>query len=361
MSVLEEVDEGSRELLERFGFDAARFDELRRLVEAGELSAESNLVDDVEPIRPTDLVRPPHRGDSRFDDAEGAGRLAIDRGEVAAAVLNGGMATRFGGVVKGLVEAVDGRSFLGWKLDDAERAGTPLVVMTSFATDAATRVALAERDALVFTQSVSLRLNRDGTLFRDAEGAASPYSPGHGDFGDALRRSGALDVLGTRGVKTLLLSNVDNLGARIDPAVVGAHLLAGTSVTAEVTAKRPGDAGGAPARVGGRVVAVEGFRFPPRFDQASVGVFGTNTFLLELAALEREYPLSWLYVEKSLGGRVAVQLERLVNELTWFLPTTFLEVPRDGPRGRFFPVKTPEDLERVRPALRELVRLSSPG
>ena len=106
-------------------------------------------------------------------------------------------------------------------------------------------------------------------------------------------------------------------------------------------------------------MAVEGFRFPPEFDQDSIPVFGTNTFLFDVEALESELPLTCLYVEKEVEGRRAVQLERLVNELTAFLPTTFLEVPRDGPRGRFFPVKTPADLEQVRPALRELVRLSA--
>ena len=359
MSVLRDVDAQTREVLERFDFDAARFEELRALVAAGKLSPATNLVHDVEPLRDDDLVSLPEPGSRACGDALEAGRAALEGGTVAAAVLNGGMATRLGGVVKGLLEAVDGRTFLELKLDDAARAGAAAAVMTSFATDAPTRAALAGSAARVFPQSVSLRLNPDGTLFRDAAGRAVPYSPGHGDFPEALRRSGTLGELRERGVRTVVLSNVDNLGARLDPAVLGAHLLSGRPVTAEVTAKRPGDAGGAPARVAGRPIAVEGFRFPPEFDQDSIPVFGTNTFLFELEALERDYPLTWLYVEKEVDGRRAVQLERLVNELTSFLPTTFLDVPRDGPRGRFFPVKTPADLEQVRPALRELVRLSA--
>lgn len=359
MSVVDQVGPRLRELLERFGFDAAGFEMLRERVASGELSAARNVVaGELEPLRGDELARLPAPGDSTFAETGAIGRAAIGRGEVAAAVLNGGMATRLGGVVKGLLEAVDGRSFLEWKLEDASRAGAPLAVMTSFASDAPTRAALAGLDCLVFPQSVSLRLNPDGTLFREDRGSASPYSPGHGDFPSSLRRSGVLDELRSRGVKTIVLSNVDNLGARIDPLVVGAHLLAGRPVTAEVTAKRAGDAGGAPARVNGRPVAVEGFRFPEGFDQETIPVFATNTLLLELDALDPDYPLSWLYVEKEVDGRPAVQLERLVNELTWVLPTTFLEVPRDGPRGRFFPVKTPEDLERIRPALRELVRHS---
>ena len=54
-----------------------------------------------------------------------------------------------------------------------------------------------------------------------------------------------------------------------------------------------------------------------------------------------------------------MQLERLYNELSAFLPTTYLEVPRRGPRGRFLPIKTPEDLERAQADLRELASASS--
>ncbi len=298
----------------------------------------------------------------RLDDsARDLGVEALARGEVAVAVLNGGMATRFGGVVKGTVEAVDGRSFLEWKLLDAARAGAPVVVMNSFATDAATREFVARLDVpepLFFTQSVSLRLNRDGSLFVDDDGTASPYAPGHGDFVRSLSRSGTLDGLRARGIRLLMLSNVDNLGARVDPAVIGAHLASGRAMTSEVTRKNRGDAGGAPVLVDGRAMVVEGLRFPSDLDQDRIPVFNTNTFVFELEALAREYDLTWLYVEKTVSERPAIQLEQLVNELSRFLPTTYLDVPRDGPRGRFFPVKTPGDLEAARGPLRELLSAS---
>jgi UTP--glucose-1-phosphate uridylyltransferase len=156
-------------------------------------------------------------------------------------------------------------------------------------------------------------------------------------------------------VRYLMLSNVDNLGARVDPAVVGMHLLGGRPMTLEVAAKEPGDAGGAPALVDGRLIHVEGPRFPPDFDQDRIRVFNCNSFIFDLDALDQEYALPWLYVEKEADGRRAVQLERLVNELTYFLDAQFLEVPRTGPRGRFFPIKAPSDLASSRPALRAML------
>ena len=40
-------------------------------------------------------------------------------------------------------------------------------------------------------------------------------------------------------------------------------------------------------------------------------------------------------------------MERLVNELSSFVDTGFLATPR-GPDGRFFPIKTPADLDALR-------------
>ena len=360
-----DVDDATREVLDRYGFDAERFERLRARVADGSLSAESNVVRGrVEPPAPEDLVALPSRG----DDAEvrAAGLDAIRAGEVAIVVLNGGMATRFGGVVKGTVEVLDGRSFLELKLAAAaevgERLGVaiPAAVMTSFATDEVTKAFVAARglpEPRYFSQSVSLRLERDGSLFHQADGRPSLYSPGHGDVLDAFRISGTLEHMRAAGVRYVVISNVDNLGARIDPAVLGMHVLEGRPMTTEV-ARKEGDMGGAPARVDGRPMLLEAPRFPPGFDQDSIPVFNVNTVTFDLAALDREWELTWLYVEKEVEGRRAVQLEHLFHEASAFLPTTYLEVPRSGPRGRFFPVKTLEDLAAAREPLRELLAAS---
>jgi UTP--glucose-1-phosphate uridylyltransferase len=364
--ILDEVDARTRAVLERFGFDPGTFEELRARVASGALSPASNVArGTVEPPLEEDIARLPEPGSHAWVEARAAGIAALGAGRVAQVVLAGGMATRFGGVVKGAVEALDGRSFLSWKLGETARLAQqlgieiPVAVMTSFQTEDETRAhvaGLGVPEPLSFSQYVSLRLTEDGELFRH-DGLPSLYAPGHGDLLDALRRSGTLAALRERGVEHLAVSNVDNLGARLDPAVLGAHVLAGRSMTAEVAAKE-GDLGGAPARVDGRLGLLEGPQFPPDFDQERIRVFNTNTTMLALDAIDRPFDLPWLYVRKSVDGRSAVQLERLYHQVAWELATTFLEVSRSGPRGRFFPIKEPEDLERSRPALREMLAAS---
>lgn len=363
-----EVDETIRALLRRYGFDGETFLELRERLRRGEASPETNrIVGNVEPPREDDIHPLPPLGSAERERLSERGRSAIRAGKVGVVTLAGGMATRFGGVVKAGVEAVDGHSFLELKLRDVSRLAArhestvPAYLMTSFATDdevtaLGRRMSTDTTPVTSFPQFVSLRLTPDGELFREDDGRASPYAPGHGDFPSAFRRGGLLEAFRRDGGELLYMSNVDNLGATLDPAVLGFHLEAGRPVTAEVVAKRKGDKGGAPARVDGHLQIVEAFRFPSDFDQDRIGVFNTNSFVMDAVTLERDFPFSWFAVQKQVDGRDAIQFERLVGQITAFAPSTFLRVERDGIDGRFQPVKDPPELERRRPEIQRLLR-----
>jgi UTP--glucose-1-phosphate uridylyltransferase len=268
--------------------------------------------------------------------------------------------------VKAAVEAVDGHSFLDLKLRDVaiasaragERAPIPVFLMTSFATTDLVRELARSRSTEripveTFEQLVSVRLTPTGDVFFEDDGSPSLYAPGHGDLTFALRASGVLSRFRASGGELLFMSNVDNLGATLDAAVVGAHLESGAKVTVECAPKEPGDKGGAPARVDGKLQIVESFRFPEGFDQDAIPVFNTNTLVLDAAAIDRDFDLTWFAVEKKVNGRDAIQFEHLVGELTAFLPSSFLEVARTGPDGRFLPAKDPEELARRRDDIRE--------
>ncbi len=120
-----EVD---RRRVERFASD----------IRAGRLSAESNRLPTVEPPRAEEVVDLLSVAASCSGDYFRAGMNALEEDRVAVAVLNGGMATRFGGAVKGTVEAVDGASFLEIKRAQAAAYGRPpFLSMNSFATHGA--------------------------------------------------------------------------------------------------------------------------------------------------------------------------------------------------------------------------------
>ena len=350
--------------LAQFGFDAALQQRWQAELAAGRLTKASNAVSAPLTAPPApDLQELPAAGSPAWSELDRLGRNAIRQGQLGIVVLNGGMATRFGGVVKGVVPVLDAqRSFLALVIEDARRieqatgGRVPIHLMNSFATDAATKAHFAAHGQFGadparlthFTQFVALRMQKDGELFRHGNGELSPYGPGHGDFPGAFRHAGCLRRFLAGGGRYLLVRNVDNLGARIDPVILGHHIRSGREATVELAPKWPGDAGGAPYLYQGRTQLIEGLRFPAGFDPDIVKVFNTNTLWFTAPALDRDFELGRYYVEKSVEGRPAVQIEHLIGELTAHLPSNFLQVPRTGAATRFLPVKTPEDLQAIR-------------
>ena len=361
----EALDEGTQALLQRNCFDRETFEILRQRLRSGAASDEHNRIGGaVEPPQAGDIDELRERGSPEHDRLTELGRGAIRDGKVGAVVLAGGMATRFGGLVKAAVPVVDDRSFLDVKLVDiqsaAQTAGgrVPIYLMTSFATDdeisrLAAEATTEQAPVAAFRQFVSLRLTPEGELFREDGGAPSPYAPGHGDLTFALRRSGVLSRFREAGGEILFMSNVDNVVATLDPAIIGSHLAAGCAITVELAEKEPGDKGGAPARVDGKLQIVEAFRFPEGFDQDRIPVFNTNTLVLDARAIDRDFDLTWFAVHKKVDGRAAVQFEHLVGQLTAFLPSHYLRVPRYGAESRFEPVKDPEELAKRRDSIRQ--------
>jgi UTP--glucose-1-phosphate uridylyltransferase len=249
-------------------------------------------------------------------------------------------------------------------IDVAEKhfgVAPPLWLMASNATEDALRRALGakldgERVAM-FSQSVSLRMTPNGDIFLDDGGRPSEHAPGHGDFPAALQASGLIQRFVARGGRVVMLTNLDNLGATLDPVIIGWHLAHGQPVTAELVEKVESDRGGIPIRVDDRLCILEEFRIPPAFDPQTVRVFATNVFHFDAASLiDLDIPWSFFLVKKRVGSKPVIQFERLVNEVTSYLPTRFLEVPRSGPDSRFLPVKDQDELERRRAEIREVVK-----
>jgi UTP--glucose-1-phosphate uridylyltransferase len=60
----------------------------------------------------------PDAASAAYADLRARGVAALQRGEVALCLLAGGMATRMGGVVKALVDALPGRTFLDLRLGE---------------------------------------------------------------------------------------------------------------------------------------------------------------------------------------------------------------------------------------------------
>ena len=206
--------------------------------------------------------------------------------------------------------------------------------MTSFATHDALAEAVAGNGVNLARSSSSLRLTSDGTLFLEdgRRALAARAGPRRPDLrAAALRRARALPR--TDGVRTLFVCNVDNVGATLDPALAGLHR---SSAADHGRARaRSGRATPAACPCAARTARSRSPRpsaCPTGFPHETFPLFNTNTLWIDVDALEAPADYTWCVARKRVDGREAIQLERLVGELTWWNPSRYVHVPREGAR-----------------------------
>jgi UTP--glucose-1-phosphate uridylyltransferase len=299
---------------------------------------------------------------------------------VAVIKLNGGLATTMGlQQPKSLVVAHQGLTFLdiiiGQTLALRKRYGVrlPLLLMNSQATRKATLAALAghpELDVglpLEFMQSMVPKLDAEQMcpVSWPPNLAMEWCPPGHGDVYGALRRSGVLEQLLQQGFRYVMLSNSDNLGARVDPRIA-AHIeserIPFLMEVVEGTASERKGGHIARRRSDGQLILREIAQTPPEDEESFRDYrhwhyYNANSIWLDLEALAEvldrgagviDLPL--IVNRKTVDPRDAsspavIQLESAMGAAIESFPgARLLEVPRT----RFVPVKTTNDLLVIR-------------
>jgi UDP-N-acetylglucosamine/UDP-N-acetylgalactosamine diphosphorylase len=209
--------------------------------------------------------------------ATACGTAALAAGRIGAILVAGGQASRLGcDGPKGIVPVgpVSGASLfeilLGKLVAVAARHGAdvPLAIMTSSATDAATRAFLAHHHwfglrpdrVLVFRQRDLPALSAvTGDLLRDGPGHVAMSPDGHGGMLGGLVAAGGLEWFRGQGVEHVVSFQVDNpLAMPLDSEFLGYHLLDDSEFTPQVVRKiRPSERVGVVVAVNGATRIVE--------------------------------------------------------------------------------------------------------
>ena len=312
-------------------------------------------------------------------DAEKFGPALAAAGEAALSKtvlikLNGGLGTSMGlEQAKSLLIVKNGLSFLDIIARQAIRAGVPLVLMNSFATQADSLAALAKYPALNndsipldFLQHKIPKVNQ--ATLEPVEWPRNPAQewcpPGHGDIYTALLTSGMLNALLDAGYRYAFVSNADNLGAVISPAILGYFVQNNLPFMMEAANRSEADKkGGHLAQLpNGQLILRESAQCPPEDTDYFQDVnrhkfFNTNSLWLNLPALKAKLAekgnilgLTMIRNAKTVDPRdpastPVYQLETAMGAAIAVFPQAqAIRVPR----ARFAPVKTTNDLLGVR-------------
>ena len=277
-------------------------------------------------IEPPAVESLPERGGdaAQWAAARARGEALLREGRVALMVVAGGQGSRLGfDGPKGLypLGPVTDRTLFALQAQRIRRlrqttgAAIPWYVMTSDATDDATRSAFAEaghfglpaHDVFFLCQGMVTSFDFDGKLILERPDRIFVNPDGHGGSLTALRDSGALDDMKRRGITTIFYFQVDNPLVELgDPVLLGFHNGAGAEASCKSLRKeRPDEKMGVFARIDGHMGVVEYTEISPEhrdardangrlvFDAGNLAVHAFEVDFVRRIASESERWLPW--------------------------------------------------------------------
>ena len=108
-------------------------------------------------------------------------------------------------------------------------------------------------------------------------------------------------------LRTLLVHNIDTLGATLDPALVGWFQASGATLGWEVIPRRIEDHGGGLARVDGRMRLIEGLALPRESDEFNLTYYNTNSCWIDIDRLLTLFGLTRAELADSVRTAAAVR------------------------------------------------------
>jgi hypothetical protein len=385
-------DETSEQIKRENGFDAIQHEQIREDLRNNRIGLAHNRLPvdtDIADVEDGDVMLFEEAGQHRH-----RGEAALAEGRAAVMSLAGGVGSRWttgAGVIKAINPFImlggRHRSFLELHLAKTGRAAqhygvrAPHIVSTSFLTHGPIERALALHDHYGYTgplylspgRSIGQRLVpmvRDlvflweempqetldeqkqkvreavrSTLMQWAreKGEGTDYvdnvpiqrfnPPGHWYEVANLMRNGVLARLLEEhpNVETILLHNIDTLGADLDPAALGAHLASGNMLTFEVVPRRISDRGGGLARVNGRLRLLEGLAQPREEDELRLRYYNSMSTWIQIDPLLARFGLN----RADLAGP-AERITEAVRAMARRMPTyvTIKDVKRRWGHGQ---------------------------
>ncbi len=402
------------EMLEAHGFDRLQHEQIRADMKSGRIGLAQNRLPATARITNVDPGELPEVTGvhGRFVDL---GRDALRRGSVAAVSLAGGAGSRWtrgAGVVKALNPfcKMGGRhrSFVEIHLAKSRRASRayplaiPHVFTTSYMTQGPFEGTLARENRYGYEgplrlspgRSVGLRFvpmardlrfaweetqqqvldvqkqkvleslrsgliqwalaSGEGTDYRDNLPQQCLHPTGHWfELPNMLRNGVLARLLAERpSLRTLMLHNIDTLGADVDAGLLGFHMDSGAAMTVEVIPRLLDDRGGGLARVDGRIRLVEGMALPDEELEFDLSFYNTGTMWIDIDRMLGVFGLT----RAGLGGMAAV--DAAVRKVAARMPSyvTIKDVKKRWGRGQedIFPVAQFEKLWGDMTALPEL-------
>ncbi|MEJ6636154.1 MAG: UTP--glucose-1-phosphate uridylyltransferase [Akkermansiaceae bacterium] len=397
-----------KELLKLHGFDSEQHEAIRRDLQNGRIGLAQNRLPantHIEDVLPEDIADFSQSNPS--PDLQALGEAALKNGEAAVITLAAGAGSRWtqgAGVCKALHPfskfAGRHRTFIETHLAKSRKRGAefgttvPHIFTTSYLTNGPTADFLAQQKNYNYPGSLLLSpgrsvgqrmipterdlrfaweelpqqtLDEQQQKMRESgrsaligwaseQGEASDYTDnlplqclhpvGHFFEVPNLLLNGTLATLlkDRPQLKTLMLHNIDTLGADLDPGLLGHHLKSETGLSFEVITRRLEDRGGGLARVNKRPRLLEGLALPREEDEFALSYYNSMTTWIDLDQLLTLFGLTRDDIISNNQEKVTAGIREIASRLPTYI--TLKEVKKRWGHGQedIFPVTQFEKL-----------------
>lgn len=330
---------------------------------------------DMESIKEVPYVTP---DELEGDMLEDVAYQAMAEGEVAVLLMAGGQGTRLEHQGPKGTFSFEGRSLFELQAAQLkafeEKVKTPLqwYIMTSDVNhketleffEAHSHFGLEPENIHFFRQEHFPALSKDGELLISESKDIMLTPNGNGGIFGALKHSGMLEDMKSRGISHVFMNNVDNVVVKVaDPLLVGLHIQNGNEVTSKSIAPKPGESVGRLCLVNGEKSVVEYTELPEgqgdAFKNGNIGihVFSTD-FLKKAADVKMPYHLALKKLEHMNRTLQVVKEEGLKFEKFYFdafrHAKTHMTLQVDR-KGEFSPLKNKVGKDSIETAYRDLM------
>ncbi len=392
-------------LLESYGFDRVQHEQIRADLRSGRIGLAQNRLpvrSQIEDVRSGDVF---DATGELPDSLRQLGENAIRNGEVAVVSMAGGAGSRWthgAGVVKALnpFAKLSGthRNFIEVHLAKSRKVGNhfgmpiPHILTTSYLTHGPIQSYLAGQNnydypgplllsqgrivglrmvpmardlrfaweetpqQLLDEQAQKMQESAHAALINWAQstGEASDYTDnlpnqclhpvGHWYEVPNMLRNGVLaQLLAERPqLKTLMIHNIDTLGADLSPELLGRHLESGAALTSEVITRRIEDRGGGLARIDGRLRLIEGLALPHEEVEFGLTYYNSATMWIDIDRLLDTFGLTRADLDNT--SKVATAVRELAARMPTYI--TLKDVKKRWGKGQedIFPIAQFEKL-----------------
>jgi hypothetical protein len=159
----------------------------------------------------------------------------------------------------------------------------------------------------------------EGEDFMEADPLLRFNPPGHWyEIPNLLKNGLLLQILKDNPeVKYLMCHNIDTLGAWLDPAVLGMHIVTKACITFEVIPRMIEDRGGGLARINQKVRLIEGMALPDESIQYRLSYYNTLTNWIDIDKLLEYFGLD----RSSLSDTHHEKIEEAIRNIEKKIPT----------------------------------------